>query len=60
MITCALCVPLPSVDGMTADSYPFDHAFISMVATRIVNQVKGINRVLYDVTSKPPATIEFE
>ena len=56
---CALRA-VTSVDGMTADSYPFDHAFISMVATRIVNQVKGINRVLYDVTSKPPATIEFE
>ena len=56
---CALRAVI-SVDGMTADSYPFDHAFISMVATRIVNQVKGINRVLYDVTSKPPATIEFE
>ena len=56
---CALRA-VTSVDGMTADSYPFDHAFISMVATRIVNPGEGINRVLYDVTSKPPATIEFE
>ena len=56
---CALRA-VTSVDGMTADSYPFEHSFISAVATKIVNQVKGINRVLYDVTSKPPATIEFE
>jgi len=49
-----------STDGMTADSYPFDHAFISQVATRIVNEVRGINRVSYDVTSKPPGTIEWE
>ena len=45
---------------MTADSYPFDHAFISRVATRIINEVRGINRVVYDVTSKPPGTIEWE
>jgi len=49
-----------SVDGMTADSYPFDHAFLSRVATRIINEVRGINRVVYDVTSKPPGTIEWE
>ncbi len=49
-----------SVDGMTADFYPFDMAFIGGVATRIVNEVKGINRVVYDVTSKPPGTIEWE
>ncbi len=49
-----------SVDGMTADSYPFDHAFLSRVATRIINEVRGINRVTYDVTSKPPGTIEWE
>ena len=49
-----------STDGMTADSYPFDHAFLSAVATRIVNEVKGVNRVTYDVTSKPPGTIEWE
>jgi GMP synthase (glutamine-hydrolysing) len=49
-----------SVDGMTAESYPFDHAFLARVATRIINEVKGINRVTYDVTSKPPGTIEWE
>ena len=49
-----------SVDGMTADVYPFDSAFLSRVATRIVNEVQGINRVVYDYTSKPPGTIEWE
>ena len=49
-----------STDGMTADFYPFDMAFIGHVATRIVNEVKGVNRVVYDVTSKPPGTIEWE
>src|SRR5687768_3288489 len=49
-----------SVDGMTADVYPFDSAFLSRVATRIVNEVEGINRVVYDYTSKPPGTIEWE
>jgi GMP synthase (glutamine-hydrolysing) len=49
-----------SVDGMTADSYPFDMAFLGRTATRIINEVKGINRVVYDVTSKPPGTIEWE
>ncbi len=49
-----------STDGMTADSYPFAHEFIARVATRIINQVQGINRVSYDVTSKPPGTIEWE
>ncbi len=49
-----------SVDGMTADSYPFEHAFLSRVSTRIINEVRGINRVVYDVTSKPPGTIEWE
>ncbi|RJF86826.1 glutamine-hydrolyzing GMP synthase [Oleomonas cavernae] len=49
-----------SVDGMTADSYPFEHAFLSRVATRIINEVRGINRVVYDITSKPPGTIEWE
>ncbi len=49
-----------SVDGMTAESYPFEHAFLAHVATRLVNEVRGINRVVYDVTSKPPGTIEWE
>ena len=49
-----------SVDGMTADVYPFESAFLSRVATRIVNEVAGINRVVYDYTSKPPGTIEWE
>jgi GMP synthase (glutamine-hydrolysing) len=49
-----------STDGMTADFYPFDMGFIGTVATRIINEVKGVNRVVYDVTSKPPGTIEWE
>jgi GMP synthase (glutamine-hydrolysing) len=49
-----------SVDGMTADFYPFDMAFLGRTATRIINEVKGINRVTYDITSKPPGTIEWE
>lgn len=49
-----------SVDGMTADVYPFESAFLARVTTRIVNEVKGINRVVYDYTSKPPGTIEWE
>jgi GMP synthase (glutamine-hydrolysing) len=56
---CALRA-VTSVDGMTADFYPFDMAFIGKVATRIINEVRGINRVVYDVTSKPPGTIEWE
>jgi GMP synthase (glutamine-hydrolysing) len=49
-----------SVDGMTADYYPFTHEFLGETATRIINEVKGVNRVMYDVTSKPPGTIEME
>lgn len=49
-----------STDGMTADIYPFESAFLSRVSTRIINEVKGINRVVYDYTSKPPGTIEWE
>ncbi|MGQ5701104.1 glutamine-hydrolyzing GMP synthase [Sandaracinobacteroides sp. A072] len=56
---CALRA-VTSVDGMTADIYPFEPAFLARVATRIVNEVKGINRVVYDFTSKPPGTIEWE
>jgi GMP synthase (glutamine-hydrolysing) len=56
---CALRA-VTSTDGMTADFYPFDMGFIGRVATRIVNEVKGINRVTYDITSKPPGTIEWE
>jgi GMP synthase (glutamine-hydrolysing) len=49
-----------SSDGMTADVYPFDMCFLTRVANRIVNEVRGINRVVFDVTSKPPGTIEWE
>ncbi|MCZ8374263.1 MAG: glutamine-hydrolyzing GMP synthase [Beijerinckiaceae bacterium] len=56
---CALRA-VTSVDGMTADFYPFDMNFLGRAATRIINEVKGINRVVYDVTSKPPGTIEWE
>ena len=49
-----------STDGMTADFYPFPHDFLGRVATRIINEVRGINRVTYDITSKPPGTIEWE
>ena len=49
-----------SLDGMTADVYAFPPDFLGRVATRIINEVRGINRVVYDVTSKPPGTIEWE
>ena len=56
---CALRA-VTSVDGMTADYYPFNHDFLGETATRIINEVEGINRVTYDITSKPPGTIEWE
>ena len=56
---CALRA-VTSTDGMTADVYPFDVSFLTKVSTRIVNEVKGVNRITYDITSKPPGTIEWE
>ncbi|GIX09872.1 glutamine-hydrolyzing GMP synthase [Elioraea sp.] len=56
---CALRA-VTSTDGMTADVYPFDMGFLLRTANRIVNEVRGINRVTYDITSKPPGTIEWE
>jgi len=56
---CALRA-VTSVDGMTADFFPYDMTFLGRAATRIINEVRGINRVVYDVTSKPPGTIEWE
>jgi GMP synthase (glutamine-hydrolysing) len=56
---CALRA-VTSTDGMTADVYPFDMGFLTRVSNRIVNEVRGINRVTYDITSKPPGTIEWE
>jgi len=49
-----------SVDGMTADWFPFEHSFLAEVSNNIINKVRGINRVVYDISSKPPATIEWE
>lgn len=49
-----------STDGMTADFFPFEMGFLGRAATRIINEVRGVNRVVYDVTSKPPGTIEWE
>ena len=58
-VACALRA-VTSTDGMTAEFYPFDAGFLGGVANRIVNEVRGINRVTYDITSKPPGTIEWE
>jgi len=49
-----------STDGMTADWFPFPHEVLARISTRVINQVPGINRVVYDISSKPPATIEWE
>jgi GMP synthase (glutamine-hydrolysing) len=54
-----LCA-VTSTDGMTADFYQFDMKFLGETATRIIKEVKGVNRLVYDVTSKPPGTIEWE
>jgi GMP synthase (glutamine-hydrolysing) len=49
-----------SVDGMTADWFNFDYDFLGNVSNQIINKVRGINRVVYDISSKPPSTIEWE
>ena len=49
-----------SVDGMTAECYPFEARDLAAVATRVIGEVKGVGRVVYDVSSKPPATVEWE
>ena len=51
---------ITSVDGMTADWYPMDYKILGKISNRIMNEVKGINRVVYDISSKPPSTIEWE
>ena len=57
-----ICVlrAVTSIDGMTAETYKFNDEFIKRCANEIINSVPGINRVCYDITSKPPGTIEFE
>ena len=57
--TCLLRA-VTSEDGMTADYYSFSKDFIDEISNKIINNVKGINRVVYDITSKPPSTIELE
>jgi GMP synthase (glutamine-hydrolysing) len=49
-----------TIDFMTADCYSFTHEFLARVSTRIINEVRGVNRVVYDISTKPPATIEWE
>ena len=49
-----------SLDGMTADFFSFEKDFLSLVSNKIINSIKGVNRVVYDISSKPPATIEWE
>ena len=56
---CALRA-VTSIDGMTADYYTFTHDFLGETATKIINNVSGINRITYDITSKPPGTIEWQ
>ena len=56
---CALRA-VTSIDGMTADYYNFNHKDISEISNKIINEVQGVNRVVYDITSKPPGTIEWE
>ncbi len=55
---CVRCVK--STDGMTADWVDLPHAVLSRISNRIINEVRGINRVVYDISSKPPSTIEWE
>ena len=57
---CCSLRAVTSIDGMTADFYMFTKEDLSEISSRIINKVKGVNRILYDITSKPPGTIEWE